>query len=66
LKLLIERQNEVVSRKQILETVWGYDIIPATRTIDNFILNFRKYFERNPAEPEFFQAVRGVGYRFVI
>jgi two-component system alkaline phosphatase synthesis response regulator PhoP len=66
LKLLLERQNEVVSRKQILETVWGYDIIPATRTIDNFILNFRKYFERNPAEPEFFQSVRGVGYRFVL
>jgi two-component system alkaline phosphatase synthesis response regulator PhoP len=66
LKLLIERSNEVVSRKQILETVWGYDIIPATRTIDNFILNFRKYFERNPAEPEFFQSVRGVGYRFVL
>lgn len=64
LKLLLERQNEVVSRKQILETVWGYDIIPATRTIDNFILNFRKYFERNPSEPQFFQSVRGVGYRF--
>jgi two-component system alkaline phosphatase synthesis response regulator PhoP len=64
LKLLIERRNEVVSRKQILETVWGYDIIPATRTIDNFILNFRKYFERNPANPLFFQSVRGVGYRF--
>jgi two-component system alkaline phosphatase synthesis response regulator PhoP len=66
LKLLIERRNEVVSRKQILETVWGYDIIPATRTIDNFILNFRKYFEHNPAEPEFFQSVRGVGYRFAL
>lgn len=48
LKLLIERRNEVVSREQILETVWGYDIYPSTRTVDNFILAFRKYFEVDP------------------
>ena len=46
LKMLIERKNEVVSRKEILQNVWGYDVFPSTRTIDNFILNFRKYFER--------------------
>lgn len=64
LKLLIERKGEVVSRKQILEKVWGYDIFPSTRTIDNFILSFRKYFEINPKEPKYFQSVRSVGYLF--
>lgn len=65
LKLLIERKNEVVSRQQILQAVWGYDVYPSTRTIDNFILSFRKYFEENPKKPTFFQSIRGVGYKFV-
>lgn len=65
LKLLVERKNEVVSREHILETVWGYDIYPSTRTIDNFIVSFRKYFEIDPANPEYFVSVRGVGYKFV-
>jgi two-component system alkaline phosphatase synthesis response regulator PhoP len=64
LKLLIERQNEVVSRETILETVWGYDVYPSTRTIDNFILTFRKYFEKNPKEPQFFHSIRSIGYKF--
>lgn len=64
IKLLIERQNEVVSRQQILQTVWGYDVYPSTRTIDNFILSFRKYFEKDPREPVHFHSVRGVGYKF--
>lgn len=65
LKLLIDRKNEVVSREHILETVWGYDIYPSTRTIDNFIVSFRKYFEKDPSNPIRFLSVRGVGYRFV-
>ena len=65
LKLLIDRRGEVVSRQQILQSVWGYDVYPSTRTIDNFILSFRKYFERDPKNPEFFLSVRGVGYKFV-
>lgn len=64
LKLLIERKDEVVSREQILETVWGYDIYPSTRTVDNFILAFRKYFEKDPKNPVFFHSIRGVGYKF--
>ena len=64
LKLLIDRKGEVVSRKQILEKVWGYDIYPSTRTIDNYILAFRKYFEVNPREPAYFHSIRSVGYRF--
>ena len=66
LKLLVERKNEVVSRNQILQFVWGYDVFPSTRTIDNFILSFRKYFEEDPHNPKFFQSIRGVGYKFVI
>ena len=65
LKLLVERRNEVVSRNQILQFVWGYDVFPSTRTIDNFILSFRKYFEDNPHEPKYFLSIRGVGYKFV-
>lgn len=65
LRLLIERRNEVVSRENILESVWGYDIYPSTRTVDNFILAFRKYFEPDPKEPQYFFSVRGVGYKFV-
>lgn len=64
LKLLIDRKNEVVSRQQILQSVWGYDVYPSTRTIDNFILSFRKYFEENPREPKYFLSIRGVGYKF--
>nr|WP_232830078.1 response regulator transcription factor [Lewinella sp. IMCC34191] len=65
LKLLTERRGEVVSRQQILQSVWGYDVYPSTRTIDNFILSFRKYFEKDPKNPAHFLSVRGVGYKFV-
>ncbi|HCN82409.1 MAG TPA: DNA-binding response regulator [Sphingobacteriaceae bacterium] len=64
LKLLIERRNEAVSREQILETVWNYDVYPSTRTIDNFILTFRKYFEPDQKNPVYFHSIRGVGYKF--
>nr|MBK9653055.1 response regulator transcription factor [Bacteroidota bacterium] len=64
LRLLIDHKDEVVSREHILETVWGYDVYPSTRTIDNFIVTFRKYFEENPSNPRYFQSVRGVGYRY--
>lgn len=65
LKLLTDRRGEVVSRQQILQSVWGYDVYPSTRTIDNFILSFRKYFEQDPKNPQYFLSVRGVGYKFV-
>jgi two-component system, OmpR family, alkaline phosphatase synthesis response regulator PhoP len=64
LKLLILRKGEVVSREEILEKVWGYDVFPSTRTIDNYILAFRKYFEIDSRNPRHFHSVRGVGYRF--
>jgi two-component system alkaline phosphatase synthesis response regulator PhoP len=65
MKLLIENNNQVVSREHILKVVWDYTVIPNTRTIDNFILSLRKYFEKDPKNPEFIQSVRGVGYKFV-
>lgn len=65
LKLLVERKNEVVSRDVILELVWGVNVYPSTRTIDNYLLNFRKYFELDPKNPVYFHSVRGVGYKFV-
>ena len=64
LKLLIENKNEVVTREKILQSVWGYNVFPTTRTIDNFILNFRKYFEKDSRNPKFFYSVRGVGYKY--
>jgi len=64
LKLLVERKDSVVSRQQILQYVWGYDVYPSTRTIDNFILAFRKYFERDVRNPIYFHSIRGVGYKF--
>lgn len=64
LKLLIEHKNTVVAREKILQLVWGYQVFPNTRTIDNFILNFRKYFEIDPKHPKHFISMRGVGYKF--
>ncbi|RYF91608.1 MAG: response regulator transcription factor [Chitinophagaceae bacterium] len=64
LKLLIENKNEVVTREKILQAVWGYNVYPTTRTIDNFILSFRKYFEDDSRNPIYFHSVRGVGYKF--
>ena len=64
LRLLIERKNQVVTREEILKTVWGYTVFPSTRTIDNFILAFRKYFEVDIKNPKYFLSHRGLGYKF--
>lgn len=64
LKLLVERDGDTVSREHILQVVWGYNVYPTTRTIDNFILGFRKYFEKDSRNPMFFHSIRGVGYKF--
>jgi two-component system alkaline phosphatase synthesis response regulator PhoP len=65
LKVLAEHSGEIVSREDLLERVWGYDVFPSTRTVDNFILRLRKRFERDPANPCHFLTVWGVGYRFL-
>jgi len=64
LKALAERPGEVVSREELLEKAWGYELYPSSRTVDNFILRLRKRFERDPEQPRHFHTMRGVGYRF--
>lgn len=66
LKLLVDNKNEVITREYILKMVWGYNVFPTTRTIDNFITAFRKYFEPDPRNPIYFISVRGVGYKFSV
>ncbi len=64
LQLLTQNENKVVSRDEIINHLWTAQENPSSRTIDNFILNFRKYFELNPKEPKHFHSIRGVGYKF--
>lgn len=64
LKLFIENENKVISRDEILDRLWGKDQFPTARTIDNYILAFRKLFEQDPKNPNYFHSIRGVGYKF--
>jgi len=64
MKLLIDKEGETVSREEILEKVWGYHVFPSNRTVDNFMVRLRKYFETDPSQPRYLQSVRGTGYRF--
>lgn len=64
LKLLTEAEGKVISRDEIIDTLWDEDENASSRTIDNYILNFRKHFENNPKEPRYFHSIRGVGYKF--
>jgi two-component system, OmpR family, alkaline phosphatase synthesis response regulator PhoP len=64
LKLFTEHPDEVLSRNTILDGVWGYNAYPSSRTVDNFILRFRKYFEPNSSAPIYFHTEFGTGYRF--
>jgi DNA-binding response OmpR family regulator len=65
LRHLVERAGQVVSRKSLLEEVWGLREDTDTRAIDNFIVRLRKYIEEEPSRPRHLLTVRGVGYRFV-
>ncbi len=65
MKYLISKKNEVVSRQDILKNVWGYDVFPSTRTVDNFIANLRKHFETDNKNPVYIKSIRGIGYKFV-
>jgi len=64
LKLFKEKENNVISRDEILDRIWGKDQFPTSRTIDNYILVFRKIFEFDPRNPIYFHSIRGVGYKF--
>jgi DNA-binding response OmpR family regulator len=65
LQYLVRSEGRVVSRKAILEEVWGLHEDTDTRAIDNFIVRLRRYIEEDPSQPKHLQTVRGVGYRFV-
>jgi DNA-binding response OmpR family regulator len=65
LRYLVKNAGQVVSRRAILQEVWGLPEGVDTRAIDNFIVRLRRYLEDRPAAPKFLQTVRGVGYRFV-
>lgn len=65
LQYFIAHEDRVVSRDELLEQVWGFNAAPTTRTVDNFMMRLRKYFERDPTHPRHFLSVRGAGYRFV-
>jgi DNA-binding response OmpR family regulator len=66
LRYLIEHAGEAVSRKTILEDVWGLQEDTDTRAIDNFIVRLRKYLEDDPANPTILKTIRGVGYKFIL
>lgn len=64
LQCLIEQKGKPVSRKELLEKVWNINSEVETRTVDNFIVRLRKYFEKDPSNPQFIKSVRGIGYMF--
>ncbi len=66
LRLFSMNVGRVVSRDEILDAIWGLDKFPTPRTIDNYILSFRKIFEIDPKEPQFFHSIRGVGYKLTL
>jgi DNA-binding response OmpR family regulator len=61
----ISHENKVIHRHDLLNEVWGYEAMPTTRTVDNFILNLRKKLEENPSKPKHIISVRSIGYKFV-
>jgi DNA-binding response OmpR family regulator len=65
LRHLVQNSGRIVSRKAILEEVWGLHEDTDTRAIDNFIVRLRRYIEDDPAKPKHLLTVRGIGYRFV-
>jgi len=65
LEYMIKRANEIVSRNDLLDVVWGYDVYPTTRTVDNFMARIRKQIEEKPSKPKYIRSVRSAGYRFV-
>jgi DNA-binding response OmpR family regulator len=65
MKYFINHPNEVINRFDLLQKVWGFNIIPTTRTVDNYILSLRKKLEKTPSKPEHLISIRGVGYKFL-
>lgn len=66
LQFFNQHRDEVVSRDELLNSLWKNDQFPTGRTIDNYILNFRKLFESDPKNPIYFHSIRGIGYKFTL
>jgi DNA-binding response OmpR family regulator len=64
IKYLVDRKGQIVSREELLENVWNITSQVETRTVDNFIVRLRKYFEPDPAHPVYIKSIRGAGYMF--
>ncbi|PKK85073.1 MAG: DNA-binding response regulator [candidate division Zixibacteria bacterium HGW-Zixibacteria-1] len=64
MKFLAEHADEVVTRDMLLNAVWGYNVYPSSRTVDNFIVRLRKIFEPDQANPKYIHTIRGAGYKF--
>jgi two-component system alkaline phosphatase synthesis response regulator PhoP len=64
LRLLMDRQDQLVARDEILERVWGYEVAPSTRVVEQMIVRLRKLIEPAPEQPRYLHTVRGLGYRF--
>jgi DNA-binding response OmpR family regulator len=65
MKYLIEHEQEVIHRHALLEKVWGFEVTPTTRTVDNYILELRKKMEEDPSNPKHIITIRGAGYKFM-
>jgi DNA-binding response OmpR family regulator len=65
LRYLASRSGEVVTRDDLLNEVWGYDLYPSSRTVDNHVAGLRAKLERDASQPEHIKTVHGVGYKFV-
>jgi DNA-binding response OmpR family regulator len=66
LKYLFERKNEIITRNDLLENVWGYEESPTTRTVDNFIVKLRHKVEQDPNAPKIILTVHGTGYKLIV
>ncbi|MND02004.1 Sensory transduction protein regX3 [compost metagenome] len=64
LKYFVEREGQVITRETILSEVWGYESLPTTRTVDNYVLSLRKKIEPRPAKPKHLITVHTAGYKF--
>ena len=64
MEYFIIHEGKAIHRHDLLNEVWGYEAMPTTRTVDNFILDLRKKLEENPSEPKHIISIRGIGYRF--
>ena len=61
---LLQKPRKIISRNELLKEVWGFTLLPKTRTVDHFMGRLRKYFETNPEDPHYFLTIRGAGYLF--